>query len=125
GPIHTGPLLKLQKVSIASNGEVDVKLNSWIPTIKIKQVEHLANGDTVLHTTIGIGPFKITKTLAHLNFDLSPVLAHWPPSAEVAVGGMAKALEGLAGAGSGSSSAVTQLAGKVDWSLKASAHDPD
>ena len=145
GPIHTGPLLSLSKVTIDSQGDISVKLNKWIPTVTINRIEHLSNGDTVLHssnwwmppvtikangdvtTTIGIGPFSITKTLGHLNFNAGPVLANWPPTvAELASGGIVAALEGMSGGKSGSpaSTAISQLAGTVDWSLSASAHDP-
>lgn len=142
GPIHTGPLLKLQKVAIDSKGEIAIKLNSWIPEIDINKIEHKANGDIVLHarnwwvpdvtiqangditTTIGIGPFHITKKLGHLDFNPAPVLASWPPKIETALG-MAGALQGLSKAGDGKgSSPFSQLAGTVDWNVQASAHDP-
>jgi hypothetical protein len=74
----------VQRASLDSQGQVSVKLSSWIPTVTIKQVEHQSD-QIVLHTSWWMPNIKVkndgTTTLLgfHVGHINPTMLAHWPP----------------------------------------------
>ncbi len=101
---HFGPfgLLSVQDAEIKSNGEIDLKLAKYLPTLTVSQITMDTDGDVHLHlkylpdvyitptgdVQIHVGPswLHYTQTIGHVGVNL---FAQWPPSLEdfLALGG--------------------------------------
>jgi len=139
---HFGPfgLLSLQKAEIKSNGEIDLKLARYLPTLRVTQITRDKNGDVHLHikwfpdvyitpsgdVQIHVGPsfLHFTKTIAHVNVNL---FAQWPPSLEDFLGAAAAPMSqsgGMVGALSGDTKKIVDsLAGTATYSFHATTKD--
>jgi hypothetical protein len=116
--------LSVRRVTVGSDGAMQVQLDRWMPNVSIKQVEHKSNGDVVLHTpwwlpNVTVSPDGTTRTrILGIGMKVGKVdarvFAKWPPSVE----SLASLLPD--GPADAPPKTLSELAGTLSWNASGS-----
>ncbi len=141
--VHFGPfgLLSVQNAEIKSNGEINVKLSKYLPTMTVRKITREDDGSVHLDikwapdvyitpdgdVQIKIGPsfLQYTQTIGHIDVNL---FAEWPPSLKDFIGLVAAPAAAQSGGMVGAfvpdkKSIINSLAGTASFNLHAETKD--